>query len=437
MSQPLPDLIYVDRIYKYAILPAEVRPFISRPEFAALKEKLQLGPVKYYFPQARHTRYEHSIGAAHLAYIAIKSIAANQPIAGITRKDIVCVVLAALYHDIGHGPYSHMYDHMLEENKFPHITAKHEARSIVIFDYVAQNINRNIELSSDAIYSLSDRDIEKVKFFIDPKLYQSISGKSPPEHIAGLSEIVNNCYCQLDVDKMDYIMRDAQTLMPQQSFNHAVDVPAILRHSIIVDGHWTFHASDDLGVRGIFAKRFRLYEEVYLSKRMMAIDYLISELILSMSQEHSDIINSASLLDTQNKPDHYAILSFCKLTDEYIDDLLLNSPVASPHMADIRLKMMQIIKDPDAAYTCVADYAALDSGEIDSGEEKDNQLYDKMANIPSFFMTKNKLASDKSDICNVMSKIPFYYKNKEGDNVVAPASRIKRRDTIFISRLDK
>lgn len=426
---PSQDLVYIDRIYKYAILPAEVRSFIIRPEFRALKEKLQLGPVKYYFPQACHTRYEHSIGAAHLAYIAITAIASNCPDLKISRSDIICVVLAALYHDIGHGPYSHMYDHMLEEHKFPYITSKHEARSIIIFEHVANCLNK--EMGN----ILSNIEIEKVKYFIDPKLYSSVTGNNPPEHIAGLSEIVNNCYCQLDVDKMDYIMRDSQTLLPHNDLENSVNIPAILRRSVIINGHWSFHASDDLGVRAIFAKRFRLYEEVYLSKRMMAIDYLISELIFSMSHEHEEIITCARLRNDDNLVDPLLLGAFCELTDEYIDNLLLNSEVLSPHMADIRNKMMQIIKNPDTVYTCVADYAALDSGEIDSGEEKDNRLYDNISNIPNFFMTKNKLASDKSDICNVMSKIPFYYKNKSGEIIVALAGRIKRRDTIFISKL--
>jgi HD superfamily phosphohydrolase len=419
------DIVFVDRIYKYVMLPAILRAFINRREFAALKEKLQLGPVKYYFPQARHTRYEHSIGAAGLAYIAVKSIAANQPLLSITESDIICVTLAALYHDIGHGPYSHMYDHMLEDQKFPYITAKHEARSIMLFDYIVRC------LKQDNIIDMSDLEVEKVKYFIDPKLYKSITKNEPPEHIAGLSEIVNNCYCQLDVDKMDYIMRDSQTLLPQQDLGNNIDIIAILKRSMLINDHWTFHASDDLGIRGIFAKRFRLYEEVYFSKRMMAIDYLISELIVSMSQEHREIIECARL-SNQNDID-----AFCELTDEYIDDLLLNSEADTPHMQDIRLKMMQIIKHPDSAYTCIADYAAIDSGEIDSGEEKDNRLYENMSNIPNFFLTKNKLASDKSDICTVISKIPFYYKNKDGEIVVARADRIKRRDTIFVSKLDR
>lgn len=57
-----------------------------------------------------HCRFEHSLGVAHLAETILRNIQRNQPNLDITEKDILCVKVAGLCHDLGHGPYSHVYD---------------------------------------------------------------------------------------------------------------------------------------------------------------------------------------------------------------------------------------------------------------------------------------------------------------------------------------
>ena len=73
---------------------------------------LYSGGVYYVFPGATHNRFEHCIGTAWLAGRLAKTLQKRQPELHITETDMLCVQLAGLCHDLGHGPFSHMWDGM-------------------------------------------------------------------------------------------------------------------------------------------------------------------------------------------------------------------------------------------------------------------------------------------------------------------------------------
>ncbi len=67
----------------------------------------RLGPAYDVFPGGSHNRFEHCVGVSFLAGHMVESLARRQPTLGITPVDILCVKLAGLCHDLGHGPLSH------------------------------------------------------------------------------------------------------------------------------------------------------------------------------------------------------------------------------------------------------------------------------------------------------------------------------------------
>ena len=87
---------------------------IDTPEFQRLRSIKQLGACNYVFPTATHTRFEHSIGVAHLGKefltrLVLNSNSDKNPIK-VTANDYLMVELAGLCHDLGHGPFSHTFD---------------------------------------------------------------------------------------------------------------------------------------------------------------------------------------------------------------------------------------------------------------------------------------------------------------------------------------
>ena len=66
--------------------------------------------ASYVFPTGTHKRFEHSIGTAYLALKVAKKLKKEQPELNIDQRDIQCVAIAGLCHDLGHGPYSHLFD---------------------------------------------------------------------------------------------------------------------------------------------------------------------------------------------------------------------------------------------------------------------------------------------------------------------------------------
>uniref|UniRef100_A0A673M299 HD domain-containing protein n=1 Tax=Sinocyclocheilus rhinocerous TaxID=307959 RepID=A0A673M299_9TELE len=108
--QPSLGKIFNDPIYGQIELDPPLIKIIDTPEFQRLRHIKQLGGAYLVYPGATHTRFEHSLGMAYLAGRMINILKEKQEDLGIDEKDVLCVQIAALCYNLGHGPFSHLYE---------------------------------------------------------------------------------------------------------------------------------------------------------------------------------------------------------------------------------------------------------------------------------------------------------------------------------------
>lgn len=179
-----------DSLYDLIPLGPRELKLINTAAFLRLQQVKQLGFIYRVWPGATHTRYEHSLGCYHLMMRALRALLSHRDengLNGIARSSIQIVLVAALLHDIGHYPFSHT----IEDLGSPILNHEKIGRSIIERSEIATILERDYELSP-----------ERVADMIDP----------PPSRLLApddtlLSSLLSGA---LDVDKLDYLPRDAR-----------------------------------------------------------------------------------------------------------------------------------------------------------------------------------------------------------------------------------
>ena len=108
-----------DDVHNSIPIDAMTKTILDTPHLQRLRGLKQLGVCEMAYTTTTHSRFEHSLGVAHLCDVLLRGIQRRQPWLGIREKDVVCVKIAGLLHDVGHGPFSHVYD-----GEFRHLLAR-------------------------------------------------------------------------------------------------------------------------------------------------------------------------------------------------------------------------------------------------------------------------------------------------------------------------
>jgi HD superfamily phosphohydrolase len=268
---------------------------IDTPQFQRLRDISQLGGVYYVFPGAASKRFEHSIGVAHLSRTFITQLRNNQPSLGISEVDTLVVELAGLCHDLGHGPFSHLFDGRV----LPALGASkdfcHEHASVQLFDLL---IEENDLAPLFESYGLTARERHLIKELILGDEDEATGlpnfkwvGQEPRKMF--LYDIVANKRNGIDVDKMDYFMRDTHMLNIAASF----DARRLMRFARVYkvaqkgpsneneneEGDVTeicFHKKESWNIMELFHTRYSLYKRAYLHKVSTGVDMMIGEALI-------------------------------------------------------------------------------------------------------------------------------------------------------------
>lgn len=259
---------------------------IDTPQFQRLRYLKQLGASYYVFPGASHNRFEHCLGVCHLAGELLEALRLKQSELEITDKDVLCVKIAGLCHDLGHGPFSHMFDAKFIPAAQPGSSWKHEDASVTMFDHMVRSNNLFNEFKK---YGFDNADLDFIKEQIaGPKDCADRKGWpycGRPKEKGFLYEIVANKRNGIDVDKWDYFARDCYHLGIRNVFDHHRFMKFARVVNVFGEPQICSRDKEAGNLYDMFYTRTVLHRRAYQHKTTIIIEYMICEALL-LANEH-------------------------------------------------------------------------------------------------------------------------------------------------------
>lgn len=333
--------VFNDPIHGHIELHPLLVSIIDTPQFQRLRNLKQLGATYLVFPGACHNRFEHSIGVGYLAGQLVQALNERQPELLITSQDILCVQIAGLCHDLGHGPFSHMYDGMFIPKVRPDFKWKHEMASVKMFDYLVKVNKLEEEMEKYGLVLPKDLDFIKEQIAgplegTDPTHKWPYKGRSDKKSF--LYEIVANKRNGIDVDKWDYFARDSYHLGIQNSF----DYRRFLKFARVCEVQGKKHIctrEKEVGtLYDMFHMRNCLHRRAYQHKVGNIIETMITEALV-LADPHIQIQGTGGKMFSLSTAIE-DMEAYTKLTDHVFEQILYSS---SAELAEARGILQNIL----------------------------------------------------------------------------------------------
>jgi HD superfamily phosphohydrolase len=236
-----------------------------------LRQIYQLQSARWVYPSAEHSRFQHVLGAMHLAgrfarhlYPSLKAAVPDCPSANFVEEFLR---LAALLHDIGHGPFGHFFD----DNYLAQYDLTHEKLGQHIIRTELADIIKAIRRSPTGEFGRGEKlNPDQVAFLIGKG--PGSSSSKQPRWVIFLQPLLSGIYT---VDNLDYVMRDA--FMCGVAIG-AVDIDRLMYYTFFTEKGLTLHKSGLSALNMFLNARLYLYTNVYYHRTTRAIDEHLKEL---------------------------------------------------------------------------------------------------------------------------------------------------------------
>ena len=229
-----------DPVYGFITIDDDlILKIISHPYYQRLRRIHQMAMAALVYPGAVHTRLHHSLGAYHLMCNALSELKSKG--FEITKEEEQGAKAAILLHDIGHGPYSHALEDTLIEN------VTHEEISLLLMKSMNDEMNGQLQIAIDIF-----TDKHPKKF-----LHQLVSG-------------------QLDVDRMDYLMRDSFFTGVNEG---VIAYDRILKMLTVHNGELMIEEKGIYSIEKFLVSRRLMYWQVYLHKTVLCAEKMMVNVI--------------------------------------------------------------------------------------------------------------------------------------------------------------
>jgi HD superfamily phosphohydrolase len=233
-----------------------VLDLLDTREMQRLRGIRQLGTAHLVYPGANHTRFEHALGAYKLAGDATR-------ILGLETDEARIVQAAALLHDLGHGPMSHLFEEVLKERN-----RRHEEFTVDLVQWstIADRLGRH-----------------------------DIPAKAVAKLVVGTGAHGRIVAGDVDVDRMDYLLRDAH----YTGLRTAVDPERLLSQMRLHDDLFVVREQGVTAVEGLLLTRFLMYPTVYFHHTCRAAEEMIVAAIEDLLQAGEELERLRTLDDRQ------------------------------------------------------------------------------------------------------------------------------------------
>jgi HD superfamily phosphohydrolase len=242
-----------DPIHRYIRFSETEREIVDTVIFQRLRGIRQLAGAHLVYPSAQHSRFEHSIGTMHIAGYAGETLLSKGYFGD--EDKVQQLRLAALLHDVGHGPFSHLFEEVLMEKH----NMNHE-------DMGKQIISRSEISDILGKHGYNSSDICKLSF-----------GQS---NIQFFNEIISGA---LSADMMDYLPRDS--LFTGVEYGKIDYHRLISSFEVTSDGHLAINKSALYSLESMLISRYEMYKAVYFHKTVRSAEVMLLRSIMLADEQ--------------------------------------------------------------------------------------------------------------------------------------------------------
>ncbi len=301
---------------------------LNTPEMQRLRRVKQLGVSELVFPGATHSRFAHSIGVFHTARSLVQIIERERPEAE-DRGRAEVAVLAALLHDVGHGPFSHTFE---DVQKSRGQKKSHEEWSA---EFVTNELGAIRPLLDAHQSGLSDEIAELLLAEVPSDIYHAVVSSS------------------FDADRLDYLRRDR---MMTGSGAGAIDFDWLLDNLTVadIDMEADGESGEDVSrpsfclrqkatqaAEAFLLARYQLYTQVYLHKTTRGIEQMVGALLRALANE----IRTKNFKGIGLSTNHPLVRFFAAANPTPADCLALDDTVVWSAIGELKRCSVDMIRD--------------------------------------------------------------------------------------------
>jgi len=269
-----------DPVYGFITLNDQfIYQIISHPYYQRLRRIHQMAMAHLVYPGAVHTRLHHSLGAYHLMSNALDELKSKG--INISEEEEQAAKIAVLLHDIGHGPFSHALEHTLIKD------VDHEEISLLLMKRMNEEFGGKMQMAINIFTNNYPK-----KYF-----HQLISG-------------------QLDVDRMDYLIRDSFFTGVSEG---VIGYERIIKMLTVHDGELMIEEKGIHSIEKFLISRRFMYWQVYLHKTVLCAEKMLVKIIDRAreirAESPSAVFNFFLNNEHESKKIGNHLEDFCKLDD--------------------------------------------------------------------------------------------------------------------------